>query len=56
MNEEPSSYHAQNTVTELRLEAHQLIDAISRKSSAKKLLSGLMPLLKIYAGYKSGRR
>lgn len=49
--------NASPTTLELKLEAHRLIDVISRKSGATKLLFGLLPLLKMYANYKSnGRR
>ncbi len=47
--------NAHPTVLELKLEAHQLIDVIARKSSGAKLLLGLLPLLKMYAEYKINR-
>ena len=61
MNEQPNVYQANNqenaslSISELRTECCQLIHVISRKSSAKKLLSGLLPLLRMYAQYKTSQ-
>ena len=40
----------------LLVECHKLIDDINRKPAATKLLLGLLPLLKMYARYKSNRK
>lgn len=61
MTETPGEYSTQSnsqvqlTVEQLRSQCHQLIDTISRKPGAAKLLLGLLPLLKLYANYKQRR-
>lgn len=42
------------SLPQLKSEAH-LIEKISKRPGAAKLLIGLMPLLKLYAQYKTGR-
>lgn len=50
-----SDPEVQLTVKQLRSQCHQLIEAISHRPGAAKLLLGLLPLLKLYANYKAGR-
>lgn len=45
----------QATVGQLRSQCHQLIDAISKRPGAAKLLTGLLPTLKMYSKYKTKR-
>ncbi len=61
MTETPGSYstnsspEGQPTLGQLRSQCHQLINTISRRPGAAKLLLGLLPLLKLYASYKQRR-
>lgn len=43
------------TVGQLRSECHQLIEQISKRPGAAKILLGLLPMLKLYASYKQRR-
>jgi hypothetical protein len=61
MTEIPAEYSTEShpevqlTVEQLRSQCHQLIETISRRPGAVKLLLGLLPLLKLYANYKQRR-
>jgi len=63
MTEQPGSYTGQPertaprmSVPALRSECHRLIELIARRPGAAKLLSGLLPLLKMYSLYKTRQR
>lgn len=61
MTEIPGEYSTQSnsevqlTLEQMRSQCHQLIDTISRRPGAAKLLLGLLPMLKLYANYKQRR-
>lgn len=43
----------QSTLGQLRSQCHELIDVISKRPGAVKLLLGVLPTLELYAQYKT---
>ena len=43
------------TLTQLKLQAHQLVEQVSHRPGAAKLLMGVVEMLKTFASYKIGR-
>lgn len=56
MSEKPTPNSQHITLNVLRLECHRLVDVVSRRPGAMKLLLGVRSQLLLFAGYKSNRR
>lgn len=55
MNESQPTYAAELERQQLIKQAHSLIAAIASRPGSVKLLKGVMPTLRLYAGYKANR-
>ncbi|MBD2072412.1 hypothetical protein H6F86_00490 [Phormidium sp. FACHB-592] len=55
-NHTPQPHSSHPTLAQLRTECHRLLEVVSRRPGAMKLLLGVHRQLTLFGGYKANRR